>query len=409
LRPTPLLAALALTLSLGACDVILGIPDRKVGPRLQCEDGKCACEDGYGNCDGDAENGCETRLATSGENCGACGNDCHGGACNDGLCACSELFVDCDGDPRNGCEAELATDPVHCGACGHPCLGGGCVDGRCQPVALRSFNGPQSISVAGGLLYVAVCSEPLADPILQMPTFGDVPIAHAIGLDCGISQAVSGESLYWTNAYTIFVNALESPEPPTPILMTDTAVKGLAIGPSHVYWRAEDDDTLDGGVFRAPHGSNVGETISTVPALGLVVDDQKAYWSDANGLHAIAHNGASVTNIPGASVPAALAIDGSTLYVVENSVDTTGILAIPLPSGPPTMIAPGAGAFAMAVDQGNLYWLDYYDGNAWELSLSTGERRVLAEGPGYAYNADLAFDDTAIYWLAEDSVYKVVR
>lgn len=408
-RPTPLLTAFALTLSLGACDVILGIPDRELGAHLQCSGGKCVCDDGYGNCDGDAENGCETLLASSSEHCGVCGNDCHGGACNAGVCDCGESFVDCDGDPTNGCEAELPRDAENCGACGHTCLGGACEGGLCKPFELRSFGGPQSISLVAGLLYVAVCSEPLADPVVLVPASGGEAIPHAIGLDCGVSQTVSGESLYWTNAYTIFVNELESPAPPTPLLMSSVAIKSLVAGPSHLYWLAEDQDTLEGGLYRAAFSDNVPVQISSSPPLGLAVDDQRAYWSDGTGIHSIPHDSAAITNIPGASAPAALTIDGSTLYVVEHTTDTTGILAIPLPSGPPTMIAPGAGTFAMAADGGNLYWLDYYDGNVWEMSLSTGERRSLAEGLGYANNSDLAFDETAIYWLSDQSVYKLAK
>jgi hypothetical protein len=94
---------------------------------------------------------------------------------------------------------------------------------------------------------------------------------------------------------------------------------------------------------------------------------------------------------------------------MDYTMGADGILALSLSGGAPTMIAPGAGTFAMAVDQGNFYWIDFYDGNVYELSLATGERRVLAEGPGYATNSDLAFDVDAVYWLADQSVFKMAK
>ncbi|MDB4930635.1 MAG: uncharacterized protein JWM10_3119 [Myxococcaceae bacterium] len=49
----------------------------------------CGCAVGFGNCDGNAANGCEASLATSATNCGACGVACAAGqACTAGACAC---------------------------------------------------------------------------------------------------------------------------------------------------------------------------------------------------------------------------------------------------------------------------------------------------------------------------------
>ncbi len=44
-----------------------------------CASGACtlaACNTGFGNCDGNAANGCETNTGTSVTNCGVCGNSC---------------------------------------------------------------------------------------------------------------------------------------------------------------------------------------------------------------------------------------------------------------------------------------------------------------------------------------------
>ena len=94
-----------------------------------CSTGACtlgACDPGYGNCDGDPSNGCETPLNTLG-NCGGCGTlcdranateTCPGGVCT--LGACTGSFGNCNANPTDGCEAPLTTT-TNCGACAVPC------------------------------------------------------------------------------------------------------------------------------------------------------------------------------------------------------------------------------------------------------------------------------------------------
>lgn len=102
-----------------------------------------ACATGFGDCDANPTNGCETRLNTEVSHCGTCGNACTAGAnafpgCLGGRCVSSCLtgFLDCDGDPSNGCESELRSDALNCGACGRRCVlshaTGSCQMAQCQ-------------------------------------------------------------------------------------------------------------------------------------------------------------------------------------------------------------------------------------------------------------------------------------
>ncbi len=94
-----------------------------------------ACNAGFGDCDTSRTNGCETSTTTDIANCGACGRACAARAnatasCSSGACAyaCAAGFGDCDGNAANGCEAPLTAN-ANCGACGRscPCNAGVCM------------------------------------------------------------------------------------------------------------------------------------------------------------------------------------------------------------------------------------------------------------------------------------------
>ncbi|MEZ4394965.1 MAG: hypothetical protein R3A48_28140 [Polyangiales bacterium] len=105
--------------------------------------GVASCNAGYGNCDSNAANGCETNTGTSVTNCGACGRACSAAngtaSCTAGSCgvaACNTGYGNCDGNAANGCEVNLRTSVTHCGACGNTCTaptGGSvaCTNGAC--------------------------------------------------------------------------------------------------------------------------------------------------------------------------------------------------------------------------------------------------------------------------------------
>lgn len=104
------------------------------------------CNDGWANCDGDAENGCESRLDSL-ANCGRCGEVCAPpNSSMDASCAarvcqltCKSNFADCDGNPANGCEADLLSHGT-CGSCTNSCnANAACINspsgGVCQCVS----------------------------------------------------------------------------------------------------------------------------------------------------------------------------------------------------------------------------------------------------------------------------------
>jgi hypothetical protein len=118
-----------------------------------CTNGSCtgACAPGWGDCNGNMHDGCETNLASDAHNCGACGSVClvaNGtSTCNAGACGCGSCtagFADCDGVCANGCETNLSNNINNCGACANVCppIQNGvpaCVHALCTPMCSAGY------------------------------------------------------------------------------------------------------------------------------------------------------------------------------------------------------------------------------------------------------------------------------
>jgi Cys-rich repeat protein len=121
-----------------ACGMKCAFPNATAG----CSDG-CylrACNFGWDDCNGDPKDGCETSVVSDAKNCGGCGMVCPPVAhakvtCQNGVCGltvCDVGFADCDGNPKNGCEVAVGSDRNNCGKCGSACgQGQVCINGGC--------------------------------------------------------------------------------------------------------------------------------------------------------------------------------------------------------------------------------------------------------------------------------------
>lgn len=112
-----------------------------------CQAGQCTvslCNAGFGNCNNNGYDGCETNVNSDIYHCGNCATVCSksGGTTPtcDGTCHlnCTLSNRDCNNDPNDGCEIETLTDRLHCGSCdgpGHDCSvphgKKGCYNGVC--------------------------------------------------------------------------------------------------------------------------------------------------------------------------------------------------------------------------------------------------------------------------------------
>ena len=146
------------------------------------------CDTGYDDCTGAA--GCETSLLVP-ESCGSCDNDCRqldrvaSAGCLPGggnpLCAintCDGGYGDCNGDVGDGCETQTDIDASHCGACsgdpGHqPCTGlpgvsaSLCTGGTCNIMTctgtLEDCNGVSADGCEWDPAVDGMCCDPNAD------------------------------------------------------------------------------------------------------------------------------------------------------------------------------------------------------------------------------------------------------
>ncbi|MFO0660796.1 MAG: hypothetical protein U0165_13330 [Polyangiaceae bacterium] len=110
-----------------------------------CVNGACtlgACNAGYKNCNNNPADGCEINSNTDVNNCGACGQLCDlanaAESCVNGTCtlgACSSGFGNCNNNPTDGCETNLTNNASNCGACGTVCnlpnAVAGCTSSNC--------------------------------------------------------------------------------------------------------------------------------------------------------------------------------------------------------------------------------------------------------------------------------------
>ncbi len=95
-----------------------------------CSGSTCGitCNPGWSDCNGNPTDGCETATGTDVDNCGACGNSCPNRPSSSRFCSgstcgfsCSAGFGDCNGNPTDGCETNTTNTVAHCSACGNAC------------------------------------------------------------------------------------------------------------------------------------------------------------------------------------------------------------------------------------------------------------------------------------------------
>jgi hypothetical protein len=326
---------------------------------------------------------CDANVTSSPFNCGVCGNACAFGAnsipvCADSGCGlvCAAGFGDCDHEAGNGCETNLALDPVSCGRCGHDCLGGTCLGGACQPVTLLSGpNAPAHIAIDAQYVY-GVNGD---GTVTRIPKDGGAAATLVSGTSRGQQYpypriAVDGTNIYWS-LFSVDDTYLDAGgDAPT----GDSGVKDAA-GDGAARDAAADastdaaGDAFPGAILAVPidGGSPRAITIGDSP-YAVFVRGGALYWSEGNPyegdlavvkrclLNASACVGSELAPVPSGRVNDVIA-DLTNVYVSNSGMSPGNVGAI---SRCPIANAAGCGplvdnlfdAYGLAVDTGNVYW-----------------------------------------------------
>lgn len=156
-----------------------------------------ACASGYENCNLVAADGCEVHTDSDLQNCGNCfsvcdyanaSESCVAGGCNLGMC--DQGFGNCNGFAADGCEVTLDTDKDHCGTCATDCdvvFPGsvvGCSNGGCEWNGCLPNFWNNDGNLANGCEYACTA---VAGPDLPDNGFADT---NCDGIDGDVNEAI---------------------------------------------------------------------------------------------------------------------------------------------------------------------------------------------------------------------------
>jgi hypothetical protein len=280
----------AVLLLLPGCGALVGVPDYTTGSHV---DANGRCEPGFGDCNGDVDDGCEVDLTTDGA-CGRCGARCVNATCQGDTpgasCQCAPGFSACGGDP-NACLSQLASDTHNCGGCGIDCAPGTCLDGHCQPGSIVSdvalpFS---SLVVVGDDVYYDEGQNVLRAPI--DPTLGDPELLHFIGGAFCDGVAADADHLVWLQradyAGEIWTSALDGSgahQLATGFLLeslSGSASQDLALADGYAYWVSIDAVSMQCALRRVPLSGGAVETLATDGGANpyVAIGAHDIYWS----------------------------------------------------------------------------------------------------------------------------------
>ncbi len=280
------------------------------------------CGFGSADCDGDPANGCETDTLNDPGHCGGCNSVCASGGngvavCVKGTCQleCNDGFGDCDGSAKNGCETPLASDPKNCGACKVACMVA-CVAGHCadQKAIAKGLNHPTAIAVDAVSVYWIELGSVAAftdGAVKQMPKDLSAPPATlASKLARPVALAIAGDTLYWATGGTAAANfadgtvqALKFGNPaPIVIASGQQDPASVAVDGNTVYWTnaGTPPSFSDGAVMSltmAPNAKPVVVAANQKYPQQVAVDGGYVYWL-ASGTQGINYSDGALWSAP---------------------------------------------------------------------------------------------------------------
>lgn len=377
------------------------------------------CEEPGCPCNGDE---CPAGLTCVAGTCTDCGNgtveppelcdgDVDNADCRECVFVCADGFADCDGRPDNGCEADLSA-ASDCGGCGHDCLGGDCDSQVCQPVDIAGGEAePLGLDVEGEFLFWTTLTT--GSVVVKRLGSADPPEVLISGLSSPETVVADGSHVYWADTFGDEAGAggvgrarydgsdldaewLTAAEASDTRLLLSTALHLVAL-------------RIFDAPVRAPKGLGFPEdVVATGAASGGFLDGDLLYWADTGAgeiLRADIGGGAvlptsaeiMVSNQPDVF---AVYVHDDVLYWTTAAVGTGAVRSQPLDGGAIIEYASTL-TFSedLVVDDDHVYWVERFSGGSlWRADLDGNNVTPLHS----ASSAGIDHDDQAIYWVEQD-------
>jgi hypothetical protein len=370
------------------------------------------CQPGFGDCDGNLGNGCETPTDENPEHCGACGSPCLAegaqAVCAAGQCSltCEPGFADCDEYGGNGCEVMLATDGEHCNGCANDCLGGGCADGVCGPiptVVTSGLDSPFAIALDSSSLYVTEYRD--AGRVLRIPIGGGAAVEIAANQTRPRAIAVDATSVYWANEGGTVMKAALDGASPVELAVNQAEPYALAITATDAYFTTHTGNEL----IRVPLMG--GPTSVVAPDQsdphGVFVDQDNVYWSTNETVRSIPLAGGAVVPLAsGLDAVHHLAVDATHVYLSRAYLGE--VMRVPIGGGELSVVSSGHDQIeGIAAEAGSVYFAD--SGADRVLRVAGGKLASIAsaqQGPSM-----IALDAANVYFTnyADGTVMRVKK